>query len=626
MQNIQQQITQNFQDNIEYFSQNHPDIYEKIAAFDSAVEQGAYTPRYELTYEDGGFDLFEKATQKYFYAKQSLQYSKLAQQSVDTSIEENCFVAFVKHKEFTKKSDTPFMFADDGLTPIAKLTQQEEVKKFDKYIFFGLGLGIHLEAIVQKIEPKVCFLVEQDLELFRNSLLTTNYKELAKKTKLVFSVFDDDLDQATQEFLAYKYHYNHYIKYFLMFHQNQSIVEQFYNILNTEPYFYYMYNDLLKHIVKPFKSFEYGTQILTHNVSLSAIEKPFLLLGAGPSLEHQIKWLQKNHKNFIIVALSATLALLQKYNIQPDIITHIDSFKAAKAHFQNIQTSFLEKSILIASATIEIEIQTKFQKKKVFLFENGTNYIKQSIKIATPCSGSASYQLLLQLHVKNLYLLGLDLAVDSKTKQTHITTHSSNKILHTNNENSYKKRLFPVQGNKQNQVLTTPHFKTSIDSVNLSTKLFKQESTTIYNCSNGAYFENTLPVEIQSIIIKHQNDINLEKILHQFSINTIDIELLKEKITFYKECKTKIKLFQQKSFIDYSEFLHELEEFSYFFIQEKFLKTYELCRVFDLYFHKSLVFIFQTDSGNIKEIQTFFTNHLQQMIDFYNTKAINATY
>jgi len=54
-----------------------------------------------------------------------------------------------------------------------------------------------------------------------------------------------------------------------------------------------------------------------------------------------------------------------------------------------------------------------------YLFENGTNYKKNFGSFSAFCAGSATYMILLALGVKELFLLGLDLAVSRETLQTH---------------------------------------------------------------------------------------------------------------------------------------------------------------------------------------------------------------
>ena len=71
-------ITNNFNQNIEYLQKEHPKIFQKLSALDTALENGHYQDRYELVYENDGFDVYEKSTQNYLYNKESLAHSLIS--------------------------------------------------------------------------------------------------------------------------------------------------------------------------------------------------------------------------------------------------------------------------------------------------------------------------------------------------------------------------------------------------------------------------------------------------------------------------------------------------------------------------------------------------------------------
>ena len=72
--------------------------------------------------------------------------------------------------------------------------EKTTMKKLYKFIFLGVGLGLHLTTIHEKLQSNVYFIVEEDLELFRLSLFVTNYKDMSSHgAQLLFSIFDDEL-------------------------------------------------------------------------------------------------------------------------------------------------------------------------------------------------------------------------------------------------------------------------------------------------------------------------------------------------------------------------------------------------------------------------------------------------
>ena len=533
MQNISEHITKNFNANISYIQANHTELFLKLSSLDSAIEQGHYQERYELVYENNNFDVLEKNTQNYLYNKESSRYTTQAAQSVDYGLNDNLFLGFHQQKvsdEDLKKYDAEPLFEHNmsGFAPIINYTQnnyqnKKTLKSIDKFIFFGTGLGLHINSIHEKISSKVYLIIEDDLELFRLSLFTINYQELAIKATLVFSVFEDNDEflNSAELFLKTEYYYNHYLKYFHMLNHSDEKRKQFHIAITSQSHFLFFYNSLLTQYITPIDYILDNYKFLNNSLSFSdetLDNKPFLLIAAGPSLQKNIEWLKRNHNNYITVALSATLSYLEKEKISPDIITHLDAFDAATLHFDKLNSlDFIKDSICIFSSRTPIKITSKFKKELLFFFESGTNYKKNSLKASAPCVGSLSYQLMLSLNVKNLYLLGLDLSIDSVTGKTHSDSHEYIKTLETK-ENAfedslmtYKESLFSVDGNLEKSVLTTPHFKSSIDTINYSTKLLKQKTQSIYNLSNGAKFKDTIP--------QNANDLNVIQQTNIFELN-----------------------------------------------------------------------------------------------------------
>jgi hypothetical protein len=148
IENIENKIVETFNKNMEYFKKNQLNLYSKLASFDSAVEQGLYTNKYDLVFKNNYFDVKEFATNNYLYSDNSNKY------------------AYDVSKKF--------------------------INSIDKFIFFGVGLGVHINQIDKNVNAQSYLIIEDDLELFKLSTFVTPYYELAKKSELYFSVFEED--------------------------------------------------------------------------------------------------------------------------------------------------------------------------------------------------------------------------------------------------------------------------------------------------------------------------------------------------------------------------------------------------------------------------------------------------
>ncbi|MEA3229007.1 MAG: 6-hydroxymethylpterin diphosphokinase MptE-like protein [Campylobacterota bacterium] len=641
-------ITETFHKNISYIEIYHPKLFKKLSALDSAVENGYYQERYQLIYENGMFDVYEKSSDSYLYNKKSKNYSSSVAQSIDFKIEDNLFEGFTKYTisdENLKKYKEmpPFTHHMSGFAPIIDNIQQNidsvaTLKNIDKFIFFGVGLGLHISSVHQKIASKIYLIVEDDLELFRLSLFTINYQKIATDATVVFSVFEDndEFKESAELFLKTEYYYNHYLKYFHMLSHSENKREQFHLAITSQSHLLFYYNLLLTQSTIPLEYIFHSYKFLEEGIGFSDInldKKPFLLLAAGPSLEKNREWLKENHKNFTIVAISAILHSLEKYNIIPDIVTNIDPFENATIHFKRLQSrEFLKDTLLFFSARTSKDIVNMFKKENIFFFESGTNYKNSSLKISAPCIGSATYQLLLKLDVKNLYLLGLDLAIDSQTGQTHSTGHPFIQTLKTDIDSSnntvmrYKDSLLELEGNFQTKIASTPHFKTSIDIINSSTHLFKDKEQIVYNLSDGAKFNNTevlYPRKLEFL----KNSIEKNYLL-QLCNENISIKLDADDV---KNIETRLihteNLYQD---ILKLENLEDIKLFSLAIADSSKMKKYELNRIIDTYLRYILSYIVdfcnrdRVEKDRYKELHNLLIEHLTEIIFYYKKEVIRC--
>jgi len=645
-------IQTNLNDNISYLQEHQPELFSKISAIESAIEQGHYQEKYELVYEDNGFDVLEKSTNTYLYDKNIAKHTSLAQKSIDYKLEDNLFESFHKQdildedlQKFTQAQK--FKESMSGFAPVIKYTldntsNKNIIRTIKKFIFFGVGLGFHIDSIHKKISSKVYLIVEDDLELFRLSLFTTNYKNLAKDARLIFSVFEDNDEflKTAEIFLKHEYYYNHYLKYFHMLSHSDDKPKQFHIAISSQAHLLFFYNALLVQYTSPIEYLQDNYNFLNKSLNFSNTEfedKAFLLLAAGPSLQKNIKWLKQNHKKFIIVAISATLPYLEKEGITPNIITHLDAFENANVHFENIGSlEFIKDSICFFSARTAKSVTSKFSKEKLFFFENGTQYKESSIKPSAPCVGSLTYQLLIILKAQTIYTIGLDLAVDSETGKTHSGLHEYAKTLSTqenafdDSQMKYKESLFSIEGNFSKTVLTTPHFKTSIDTINYFTKMLKQKEQNIYNLSDGAKFLDSTAKKCQDIDINIELKNETQKQLLNICTTNSSAKLTKDEVqninnkrAHSQKLKDEILKYQNLNSTNELDYINNLINLSSTLANEDEIKNYELSRVFDTYFKYIFSFIFnffnsqEYTQEHSKNIDNLLIKHLIEIIDYY---------
>ncbi len=650
---VEQIAITTYQKNLEYFQNEQPRVYEKITAFENAVANGYYQEQYELEYKDEGyFDVKEKSTSNYLYGSNSNEYAKALARSVDYKKEDNIFIVSPRFKfsdEYLKKSKNASL-EENGTSALAyiidfinkKLPKNSTMIRLEKYIFFGVGLGLHVKEIDKKINSDFYLLVEDDLELFRLSMFVTDYSKLAKKSSLYFCIFEEENVAKTimELFLEDGFMHNHYIKFLQTLHQKDSKIRTFQECVASQrhllfPFHAYFkkYLTVLSHLKKGYNFLDFSTNDILKN-------KKVLLLAAGPSLEKNLKWVKKHHKSFITIALTSTLSTLEKEGILPDIITHLDPYSyASLPHLKNLKNKdYFNKCIYLFGSQTPPELVEMFDKKRVFIFETGTHFKKGFGAPSAPCVGSTTYLLSLVLGAKDIYLLGLDLAIDEKSGSTHSSSHAHTKKLDLSRvdtlekEFSFKKSLIKVDGNFKDKVLTTANFYVSIESIIINTKHFKKDFQNIYNLSNGAFFPRTIPTKIDEV--KIDNKCKKEDLLERFLKNSSN-KLTKEeyesiKNVYYHALKTKeilsnhkIKKYKTKEEYQYSLMTLSLDltadksqEAGYLNLVLLRYMQYIYPYIFDFLNTKEIKY----DKKSIKHIDNLLVKYMKKIVEVFEIK------
>jgi len=609
---INEEVLQNnYLENLKYFEINHKNVYSKITALESAISQNLYQNRYDLIYKDTYFDVIELQSNNFLYQSSSIEYAKTVSNSINNKRDFNLFKTYKKFEVDKKKlheyeNHGIVKHHINGIAPILNYINSKSISmpmdKIHKFIFFGVGIGNHITEVANKINSDIYFIIEDDLELFKLSMFITPYYKLAKKSTLLFSVFDskDEFNNISEIFLNLEFYHNHYLKYFIMLNHSDEKLKEFHIKITSLSHNLFYYNSILESQIND----DLGT-------------KPVLFLAAGPSLKKEIKWVKENQDKFLIVALSAVLSILEDENITPDIVTHLDGFEIAQIHFKKLKSlEFLKDTIFLISARTNTNITNKLNKLNIFFFENGTNYKKELGNLSAPCVGSTTFLLLLALGVKEMYLLGLDLALDSKTGKSHSDGHELQeqidlqKVDEHEDNMTFRNTAIKAKGNFKDTVFTTPDFLLSAESINATAVGFKQKSQDIYNLSDGISFKNTIPIKTTKINLKSLQNIDKNRLkinlLNTFTLNSIntmqndELTLIKK---YYKHCrkvKKIIKLQENMIFIDEKKFTSLLVE-TYNKLTYKLNEQIpDLALVYQEYFKLIYPFIF--DFFNIKNL------------------------
>ena len=633
MQDIQTIALTTFQENLSYLCQEHPVLYNKILALNTLLEEGKYPQKYDLEYKEDYFDVKELSSGNYLYNENSIQHAKKLTKNI-TLLKNDHTIATFQNLQF----DLPKMTFDDlkninplrryaSLAPIVDYYTQNVPKnssfiRIYKYMFFGVGLGLHLPAIVKKTNADVYLIIEDDIELFRLSLFTCNYKKNFANKTIHFSIAQnkEEFSQTFQNFYTQALLENHYLKFSVLTAKDQYYIKKIQTEITIRPEKVYEHHALLVKNLRIMRRITQGYKFLSMLPKEHQFfeDKPILILGAGPSLGHNQEWLQQNHNKFIIIAPFMTLRLLYKLNIIPDIIIHIDEGDQVankEVEFHKEHLDFFNNSLFIFAASISDIFFNTFEKEYIYLLEERTSYKQNNNQIQVGSVGEAAYAVGLSLTKHSIYLLGLDLAL-SETGDTHIQEHTSFKnnkdTLSVQNVDiieknaTLRKSTLMVPGNFQKEVPTIPLFEMSIRAMNFQTQIYKNPQRSIFNLSDGARFENIKPTPVETInlspikLSKVEIFNSLKEIFDKYSSK----ELTKDETLALYEREKRVQEYHRIN----EEFYHSSTTNEGMFIQSlanlttKFLrmKADELNQIFVIYILE--LFTYPVDMLSTKEV------------------------
>lgn len=576
MVDIEQQAIQTFQANYKYFAAHHPELYQKIEILQQAIEQNQYRENYTLEYVDGYFDVKALGNGQFLYGSDSDTHALKAAEDVSFKKSIAAIKTFYTFPYTQANIDDldKLSIINSWMTGTAPLVQfanenipvDSEMKKIHKFIFFGAGIGKHLEAIHKKIAAESYFIIEDNLELFRLSMFVTNYAELGRDAKLFFAVMSNvnSFKNSYNQFAEDLEVGNSYLKFHLLSEQYAPKIKQIQNFAVTKSHLLYPYNYLLH------KNLQVSKGIFEHynflNISKPFenglfAEKPLLFLAAGPSLKKQLLWVKEHQNAYVIVAVFMISATLEAAGIIPDIVIHVDENSLPViATMQKMKNSdFLKESLFVLAASAPLEHFSEIAKKEnTFLIEDRTRYKVEHGFIEFFSVGEVGYALSLIFGTKDIYLLGLDLAVDQKTGKTHSEGHETEDAVDIKKGEdgpeevaSLRDTLIPIRGNYEPKIYTTPLFDTSIFQLNYFTKLYKQDFQNVYNLGDGAYFNDTVvvqPSELQSEPFdKKAHHKKIYALLKQMSTDDLSAQEKNNLDIRKKELKKKAKIIERFS-------------------------------------------------------------------------------
>ncbi|WP_324171541.1 6-hydroxymethylpterin diphosphokinase MptE-like protein [Sulfurimonas sp.] len=657
MQNIEEKAVSNYQVNMEFFKLHHETLYNKLMALDTLINDGRYPQKYDLEYKDGYFDVIELSNGAYLYNQNSEKFSEELTKKINFKKNNQsfksgyCFSFTQKALDKLKNEDALTTYA--LIAPImhyhdAAVDNSMQLLDMQKFIFLGVGLGLHIPKIIKKTGAKLLLIVEENIELFRLSLFSINYQEILSEKIAYFSVAQnkDEFNDEFNTFYSKSFIHNYHLKFSLFSHFSEQKIKEIQTLLVSRPETSYPVEYLLHKnilILSRLKNNYKFLELSKKNNEEFFSDKPILIIGAGPSLHTNIVWLKENRNKFVLIAVFAALKTLNKANIKPDIVTQIDEKINETVNLINSfdNLDFLNNSIFIFTASVPDILFEKFDKDKIYLTEDRTAYRLFNTRLVSSSVGEFAYAISLIFNAAQTYLLGLDFAL-SDDGSTHAKDHHRSNSIDISKADeiqtsvSISKTVLHVKGNFKDIVFTTPLLESSIPRMNSFTNKFKSDKQNIYNLSDGAFFEQTISLNTKDINLtdlnKNQLKSQLLDIFNSYSFTELSSDEsneLEKKSNQIKEFYILIVNFSQSASSNIDAFLQ-----NYITLMQNILNSYEseLREILTIYFlsiASTVIDMFNTKEltnhkKHTKKMKKIISTQLYRLIEPYEKKLDNT--
>ncbi len=396
--------------------------------------------------------------------------------------------------------------------------KKQEYKKLREYpflYFFGVGNGYEIKFLLENLKLERLLVIEPEIELIYILLNLQDFSADIKKYRLIilleeqltFALGIDIFGNHKSRFYArvYDLHittsfYENYKKE--IENTNHILTKALYHVISVSG------NDVtdslvgVKHHIK-------NLPLMLKSAKFSELKKKknsnvAIVVSTGPSLQKQLPLLKKIQNHVTIISVDASLPILEKHDIKPDIVTSIERISATSIFFKKTSQDF-QKDIICVSASLQHEdvlnaikgikllVMRPFHYNRYFELDD-YGYLGSGMS-----SANLAHELSIAMGYKTCILIGQDLAFAKNG-----TSHSKDHILGIHNVDKKKADTISIEaygkyGNVESAfawILFKNYFEQTIEHT-------KKYMKTINSTEGGAKIQGSVEMPFTEVVEKY---------------------------------------------------------------------------------------------------------------------------
>lgn len=485
-----------FEQNLEFFKELNPALAERFANYEALSS---------IVYDDDDPDILFQGMKLYGTGAKNHAQTQL----------ENFWkapgVITLTRSSVTESDSEGLKFLDSfleyGENNGVTFCEERTTRQAFHLIVLGVGLGQHLEALLDDVKPRNLILVEPNEEFLYQSLFCFDWKGVIgaviedggnvhiltdRKTRGL----NDEIRRVYAQFGRASFDgltiYAHY--------ENPSFYA-IQNFMNTEGDKLFsglgFFEDEINMIANTYNNLKNGKEKVFY-AQLEPHDFPVFVVGSGPSLDGAMEVIKANQDKAVIISCGTAMMPLLRAGVYPDYHVELERAKYQMEIPKAVSEEFDISNICLAGSTTLVPGVKDVFEKRVYYFRHMlssfpafSGNIHNCLRYPSPTVGNTGVSFAQDTGFRQIYLFGIDLGfVDP---EIHHSTHS---VYFGGKEKSDLGKIAwdrTVRGNFGGKIKSTHVLQWTRDTLEISMATSSM-GYTYNNCSDGALINGALPL------------------------------------------------------------------------------------------------------------------------------------
>ncbi len=352
---------------------------------------------------------------------------------------------------------------------------------------FGLLSGKHLDMLVKKYHFQSLFVYEPNPEFFAISLYFVDYEFIYDKLGERFFLWvNGTLDYyaiekffyeriVTSSLLSLTYTaYNHFLI--------DDAKAKFEQIRISKFRGWGTFEDEMKGVKNHFKNInQYPVFQKSKKINI-----PFCVVANGKSLEKNLSFIKKNQNSMIIISVGTAITPLLKAGIKSDFHIEQERIDLLKDILKEPLSEY--NGYFIGASVVNPDVFTYAKNPLMYIREGFSLENNNALIGSSPLVGNSGFAFA-SMFTDEIYLCGMDLGFRLNERK-----HPSNSFYADKDDTA--KTGIKIKGNFSDDIYTDSLFLSSKRKIEI---LIKALNLTVYNLSDGAFIQNSIPLKDKTL-------------------------------------------------------------------------------------------------------------------------------